>query len=95
MLYPNELAANLADTADQASYLGIETGGATGGKFGGRDLSDDVVDISLGALFGNTLSALGVIGDDGQENACLSNDHVAQNPSQAKNNIFPYAAVPH
>jgi hypothetical protein len=95
ILYPNELTVNLADTTDPASYLGVETGGATGGKFGGRDLSDDVVDISLGALFGNTLSALGVIGDDGEENACLSNDHVAQNPSQAKFSGFPYAAAPH
>lgn len=95
ILYPNELVANLGDTTDNASYLGVETGGATGGKFGGRDLSDDVVDISLGALFGNTLSKLGVIGDDGEENACLSNEHVAQNPTQAKGTTFPYAAVPH
>ncbi|HEX3467562.1 MAG TPA: DUF4331 family protein [Candidatus Elarobacter sp.] len=95
ILYPNELVANIGDTADNASYLGVETGGATGGKFGGRDLGDDVVDISLGALFGNTLSKLGVIGDDGEENACLSNEHVAQNPNQAKGATFPYAAPPH
>jgi hypothetical protein len=28
-----------------ASYLGVETNGATGGLFGGRALTDDVVDI--------------------------------------------------
>jgi hypothetical protein len=95
ILYPNEITVNLADTTDPASYLGVETGGATGGKFGGRDLSDDVVDISLGALFGKTLSALGVIADDGEENTCLTNDHVAQNPTQAKTGTFPYAAAPH
>jgi hypothetical protein len=95
ILYPNEITVNLADTTDPASYLGVETGGATGGKFGGRDLSDDVVDISLGALFGNTLSTLGVIADDGEENTCLTNDHVAQNPTQAKTGTFPYAAAPH
>jgi hypothetical protein len=95
VLYPNELAADLANSTDKASYLGLETGGATGGKFGGRDLGDDVVNISLGALFGNTLSALGVIGDDGQENTCLTNEHVAQNPSQAKSGTFPYVATPH
>jgi hypothetical protein len=95
ILYPNQIAVNIADTTDPASYLGVETGGATGGKFGGRDLSDDVVDISLGVLFGNTLSTLGVIADDGQENACLSNEHVTQNPSQAKTSTFPYAATPH
>jgi Domain of unknown function (DUF4331) len=95
ILYPNEIAADLSNTTDRASYLGVETGGATGGKFGGRDLSDDVVGISLGALFGNTLSSLGVIGDDGEENAWLAAEHVAQNPNQAKTTTFPYAAVPH
>jgi hypothetical protein len=95
ILYPNEIAADLSNTTDRASYLGVETGGATGGKFGGRDLSDDVVGISLGALFGNTLSSLGVIADDGEENACLAAEHVAQNPTQAKTATFPYAAVPH
>ena len=95
ILYPNEIVADLSNTTDRASYLGIETGGATGGKFGGRDLSDDVVGISLGALFGNTLSTLGVLGDDGEENACLAQEHVAQNPSQAKTATFPYAATPH
>ncbi|HZX68275.1 MAG TPA: DUF4331 family protein [Candidatus Elarobacter sp.] len=95
ILYPNEIVADLSNTTDRASYLGIETGGATGGKFGGRDLSDDVVGISLGALFGNTLSTLGVLGDDGEENACLAQEHVAQNPSQAKTATFPYANTPH
>ena len=95
ILYPNEIAADLSNTTDRASYLGVETGGATGGKFGGRDLSDNVVDISLGALFGNTLSALGVLADDGEENACIAQEHVAQNPSQAKTATFPYANTPH
>jgi hypothetical protein len=94
ILYPNEMAVNLAST-DKASYLGVETGGATGGTFGGRDIADDVVDISLGALFGNTLSALHVQPDDGQENACISKDNVAQSAGQAKIAAFPYFAPPH
>ena len=54
------------------NYLGIETGGATqapGGlkPFGGRALTDDIVDISLGVIFGNTISALGLAPDDGKE----------------------------
>lgn len=54
------------------NYLGIETGGATqlpaGLKpFGGRALTDDIVDISLGAIFGNTVSALKLAPDDGKE----------------------------
>lgn len=54
------------------NYLGIETGGATqvptGLKpFGGRALTDDIVDISLGAIFGNTVPALKLAPDDGKE----------------------------
>jgi len=41
ILYPNEIAVDLSNTTDKASYLGVETGGATGGKFGGRDIADD------------------------------------------------------
>jgi hypothetical protein len=54
------------------NYLGIETGGATqvpaGLKpFGGRALTDDVVDISLEAIFGNVVPALGLAADDNKE----------------------------
>lgn len=95
ILYPNEYAVNLSDTSGKAAYLGVETGGATGSMFGGRDPNDDVVDISLGALFGNTLSSLHVIADDGEENNCISKDNVVQDPSQMKTTTFPYLASPH
>jgi hypothetical protein len=54
------------------NYLGIETGGATqlpkGLKpFGGRALTDDIVDISLSAIFGNVIPALKLAPDDGKE----------------------------
>lgn len=54
------------------NYLGIETGGATqlpaGLKpFGGRALTDDIVSISLSAIFGNTVPALKLAPDDGNE----------------------------
>lgn len=94
VLYPNEIAVNLAST-DKASYLGVETAGATGGTFGGRDLSDDVVSIDLGAAFGTTLSALKLQPDDGQANNCISKQNVAQGTSQAKSGTFPYLASPH
>jgi hypothetical protein len=94
ILYPDEETVDLSQSG-KASYLGVETGGATGGKFGGRDLGDNVIDISLGAVFGNTLSALGVVPDDGQENTCLTTQHVSQNPSQANTSTFPYLATPH
>jgi hypothetical protein len=96
ILYPDEMQVNLADTTDKASYLGIETKGATGGLFGGRDLSDDVVDISLGAAFGNTLSKIGVLADDGEENTCISSDNLpSPRASQTKTSTFPYLAGPH
>jgi hypothetical protein len=98
ILYPNELAADLSQTTP-ASYLGIETGGATsttGSKFGGRDLADNVIDISLGAVFGNTLTALKVVAtDDGQENNCLTTQNLTQRSSQANTGSFPYLSPPH
>ena len=95
ILYPNEYAVDLSNVTDKASYLGVETGGATGGKFGGRDLADDVVGISLGALFGGTLPALGVQPEDHEENGCIATENLAQNASQAKSTTFPYLASPH
>jgi len=99
ILYPNEMAADLSNTTDKASYLGFETGGATGGKFGGRDIADDVINIDLGAIFGNTLVKLGLQAEDNQENACLSQQSpdmkTLQRPSQASIGVFPYLAPPH
>ena len=92
ILYPNVMKADLSQHTTKAAYLGYETGGATGSKFGGRALDDDIIDISLGAIFGNTLSALGVIPDDHQEAPCLALDNVAYD----KNNTttFPYIQAP-
>ena len=92
ILYPDEYTVDLSQPGN-ASYLGAETGGATGGKFGGRDINDDVIGISLGAVFGGTLPALGVQPEDNQENNCLSKENVAQNPRQAKSGTFPYLAT--
>ena len=96
ILIPDEIAADLSQSGS-AAYLGVETGGATGGKFGGRGLPDDVIDISLGAVFGNTLTALGLVPDDGKQSPCLTTDNV---PNQnAKDNVtpttFPYVGAPH
>ncbi len=96
VLYPNELAVNLSDTTSQATYLGVETKGATGGTFGGRDTNNDVVGASLGVIFGNTLSALNLIKDDGEENNCLSTENLpTPRASQTRTNTFPYLASPH
>ena len=92
ILYPDEMSANLASSSATGGYLGLETGLNT---FGGRDPGDDVIDTSLGVVFGNTLSALHVVADDGEENNCLSAEHVTQDPSQQKTGTFPYLAGPH
>jgi len=92
VLYPNVMKADLSQNVTTASYLGYETGGATGSKFGGRGLDDDVINISLGALFGNTISALGLAPDDKKEVPCLTTDNV---PYDKKNtDTFPYIQGP-
>lgn len=101
VLTPDEMQADLSKTvagcgnvnAPCGAYLGVETGGATGNTFGGRWLNDDVIDISLGAIFGNTLSALGVVPDDHHESPCLTTDNVG--PAQAYGTTFPYVNAPY
>ncbi len=92
VLVPDTMKADLTQTGG-ASYLGVETNGATGFKFGGRALTDDVIDISLGIIFGNTVSALGLAPDDGKEIPTLTSDHV---DASGKHFIgtFPYLGAP-
>jgi hypothetical protein len=92
VLVPDVMKVDLK-SPDQASYLGVETGGATGGKFGGRKLSDDVIDISLGVVFGNTISNLGLAEDDGAAIDSLTSDNVGP---EGKHFLaaFPYLGEP-
>ena len=61
LLSPDALIANLNDTSTRASYLGYETNagiasdcqGLSPTTFGGRALTDDVVNVMLGLTFGN------------------------------------------
>ena len=48
VLYPTRCSSISRKNVTTASYLGYETGGATGSKFGGRALSDDIIDIRSG-----------------------------------------------
>jgi len=53
-----------------SNYLGVETSGKAspqGSTFGGRALTDDIVDISLSVIFGNTIPALGLAPEDNNE----------------------------
>jgi hypothetical protein len=91
ILYPNEMKIDLSQNTATAAYLGVESGGATGSKFGGRALSDDIIDLSLGAIFGNTLAKLGVP-DDGKELPCLTTDNVGY--ASTSKDTFPYIQAP-
>ncbi len=93
VLGTDEMLADLAQTGVKAAYLGSETGGATGSKFGGRGLNDDVIDISLGAIFGNTISALKLAPDDGKESKCLTTDNVGPQGHHFTD-AFPYLGEP-
>ncbi len=93
VLVPDVMKADLSVKGVKAAYLGVETGGFTGSKFGGRDLRDDVVDIDLSAIFGNVIPALGLAPDDGQEKVQFTTDHVGSHTDFL--NTFPYLGVPH
>lgn len=83
VLVPDVQIADLSGTSQSCigtapgtcnNYLGVETAGATQAPaglkpFGGRALTDDIVDISLSVIFGSTVPALsgGAIPDDNAE----------------------------
>lgn len=97
VLYPDQYLVDLSQIGG-AAYLGTETGGATSttkSTYGGRSINDNVIDISLGALFGNTVSALGLAADDGKENNCLTTQHVAVSSRQGNTGTFPYLSNPY
>lgn len=92
VLVPDTMKADLGESGP-AAYLGVETAGATGSKFGGRALTNDVVDISLGVVFGNTIPALGLAPDDGKEIPTLTSDNVGPGGKHFTD-TFPYLGAP-
>jgi hypothetical protein len=98
VLVPDVMIADLSQT-DHASYLGYEVtqalSGGTKSSFGGRALTDDVVDISLGIIFGNTIPALGLAPDDGAELPSFTTDNVGYDAGIKRTlNSFPYVGTP-
>jgi hypothetical protein len=93
VLVPDVLKADLSVNSSTAAYLGVETAGATGSRFGGRALTDDVVDTSLGVVFGTTVSALGLAPADGKDIPTLTTDNVGPGGKQFIN-TFPYLGAP-
>jgi Domain of unknown function (DUF4331) len=103
VLVPDVMIADLSQRGVHAAYLGVETKGLAGSKFGGRALTDDVIDVDLGAVFGNlipVLSALdptlfgGVIPDDNNELPTFATDNVGSGDKHFLN-TFPYVGEPH
>ncbi len=95
VLVPDVTKADLSQ-AGPAAYLGVETGGKSspvGSKFGGRALTDDVIDINLMTIFGNLVPALGLAPDDGKELPSFTTDHVG--PHSDYQSVFPYLGTPH
>nr|MDQ6933398.1 DUF4331 domain-containing protein [Candidatus Eremiobacteraeota bacterium] len=94
-----------------SNYLGVETGGKAspqGSTFGGRALTDDIVDISLSVIFGKTIPALGLAPEDnneqdGRTDASFTSGH---RPNLTTDNVsyltapkhftptFPYVGAP-
>jgi hypothetical protein len=95
VLIPDEIAVDLSQSTTKAAYLGVETKGATGSAYGGRALTDDVIDIDLGVIFGTTLSDLGLLTPDGKQSPCLTTDNVAVDPALKHfTTVFPFVGNP-
>jgi len=92
VLVPDVMIADLSKSGP-ATYLGVETAGKTGGLFGGRALTDDIIDISLGIVFGTTISDLDLADPDGNEIPSLTSDNVGSGGKQFKSG-FPYLGSP-
>jgi hypothetical protein len=119
LLTPDVLLADLSQAGD-ASYLGVETNGQITdscngprvgtGKFGGRGLNEDVVDATLGLVFGTTVPTIaagsnvpgssGAIADDGNEKdgragrPVLTTDNVGCSGKHFNFAQFPYLGDP-
>jgi hypothetical protein len=93
VVVPDTMVIDLTKSGP-AAYLGVQTNGATGGKFGGRALTDDVIDTSLGIIFGGTIPALGLAPDDGKEIATLTSDNVGPGAKHFTG-TFPFIGAPH
>ncbi len=92
VLVPDVMVADLSQPGP-AAYLGVETDGATGGKFGGRKLTDDVVDTSLSVIFGTTVSDLGLAPADNNQIPSLTTDNVDASGHNYSSS-FPYLQAP-
>jgi hypothetical protein len=97
VLYPDEYLVNLAGNTTPLALTGqyFLSAELSPTGFGGRAPNDDVIDLELGVLFGKTLSAVGVIPDDMEENDCLSSQNLpTEAPAKLTTSTFPYLPNP-
>ncbi len=88
VLVPDMMKFDLSKSGP-GGYLGVETAMA----FGGRLLTDDVVDLSLGIIFGKTVSALGLAPDDGVYLPTFVTDNVGTEGKHFRTS-FPFLGPP-
>ena len=86
VLYPDMLIVESSRNAATAGWLSW----ALANGWGGRKLTDDVVDAGLSAIFGKIISANGAFCDNGTLPLCT--DNVPAN-DKAFSNTFPYLAA--
>jgi hypothetical protein len=87
VLYPDMLIVESSRNPATSGWLSW----ALANGWGGRNLSDDVVDAGLSAIFGTIITAAGAYCDNGELPLCT--DNVPAN-DKAFSNSFPYLASP-
>jgi hypothetical protein len=87
VLYPDMLIVESSKSPATAGWLSW----ALANGWGGRKLTDDVVDAGLSAIFGKVITATGAYCDNGQLPLCT--DNVPAN-DKAFSSSFPYLASP-
>ena len=87
VLYPDMLIVESSRNPATSGWLSW----ALANGWGGRNLSDDVVDAGLSAIFGKVISPVGAYCDNGQLPLCT--DNVNAN-DKAFSSSFPYLASP-
>jgi Domain of unknown function (DUF4331) len=87
VLYPDMLVVESSRNPATSGWLSW----ALANGWGGRNLSDDVVDAGLSAIFGKVVASAGAFCDNGQLPLCT--DNVPAN-DKAFSRRFPYLAAP-
>lgn len=88
VLYPDILIVDATKSRDTAGWLSW----ALSGGYGGRKLTDDVVDLGLTAIFSSFLNPTGALCKPFELPLCT--DNVPMN-DKAFSGKFPYLAMPH